>query len=268
MRVLVLACLVWPTAPLRPWWRVFPADGSVVYFDDKIEVLVALESVDTSTHGPFVWDAGTNFTYLPDGLLCKLDGLIRFDAHHYFSEPDNVEAIMNITTRALKRNIHIRKGHTVGQYFVYEFRIRCSGPEGIRFPGYDHTWRIIYVDRDFASSVLGGADPFFITAVTTPAFQVAIYDPRVSHMSAKLMTDHTWSPGLLQLVRDTIVAHEETRAEEGDADDYAPPVIIDCGANLGTFSLLSAAAGARVIALEPLTRNMRLTKATFKTFFY
>lgn len=70
-------------------------------------------------------------------------------------------------------------------------------------------------------------------------------------ISASVRRAGQWEAGLLH----EILARLRAAAAAADAAGQRPPVLLDIGANLGTFALAVAAAGHRVIAFEALAAN-------------
>jgi hypothetical protein len=78
---------------------------------------------------------------------------------------------------------------------------------------------------------------------------IAIHNPLSCHMSANLLSAQSWS-GLeagLAVLRQ-VVELDASLSDSADAAD----LVVDVGANLGTYSLFAAALGLRVVAFEPL----------------
>ena len=70
-------------------------------------------------------------------------------------------------------------------------------------------------------------------------------------ISSSVAKDGQWEAGLVS----AILARLNAAAAAASAAQQRLPVFLDIGANLGAFTLTVAAAGHRVIAIEPLASN-------------
>lgn len=70
-------------------------------------------------------------------------------------------------------------------------------------------------------------------------------------ISTSVAKDGQWEAGLVS----AILARLNSAAAAASAVQQRSPVFLDIGANLGTYTLAVAAAGHRVIAIEPLASN-------------
>lgn len=69
------------------------------------------------------------------------------------------------------------------------------------------------------------------------------------HISSAIARDGTWEPFETEVVRRLLTAPDRDR-----------PLFVDCGANLGWYSVVAAALGADVVACEPLPANAALLR--------
>lgn len=79
---------------------------------------------------------------------------------------------------------------------------------------------------------------------------MAVHDTGDEHVSRHLAEHGTWEP-----FETTVVAHLLRAAHSHEA-----PLLVDCGANIGWYSLLAAALGADVVAAEPMPTNASLLR--------
>ena len=85
-----------------------------------------------------------------------------------------------------------------------------------------------------------------------PAFDINTHDPAAQdvYISGSAHRGVRWDPFLWALLEHILVA------------ERAPRLVVDVGANLGYFSLMAAALGHRVVALEPMGRNAAKLQAS------
>ena len=85
-----------------------------------------------------------------------------------------------------------------------------------------------------------------------PAFDINTHDPVAQdvYISGSVHRGVRWDPFLWALLAHVLTA------------ERAPRLVVDVGANLGYFSLMAAALGHRVIALEPMGRNAAKLQAS------
>lgn len=69
------------------------------------------------------------------------------------------------------------------------------------------------------------------------------------HISSSIAGDGTWEPFETEVVRRLLTAPHRDR-----------PLFVDCGANLGWYTVVAAALGADVVACEPLPANAALLR--------
>ena len=82
-----------------------------------------------------------------------------------------------------------------------------------------------------------------VTSGTAPSFQICVYDPNVDKfISAALLSDGIWEPYITKIFQKAL-------------NKYPDSLVIDVGANIGYYTLLSAKMGHPVIAVEPLYEN-------------
>jgi FkbM family methyltransferase len=104
---------------------------------------------------------------------------------------------------------------------------------------------------------------FMTAAVGVPfgvPFKMVLYPPQVdANLSAQLAQTGTWdvaiSEHILAAMRDAAAARRSrTRSSTG--------IFLDIGANIGAYTLLTAAHGHRVIAIEPVRTNIAMLNAS------
>ena len=91
----------------------------------------------------------------------------------------------------------------------------------------------------------GGVDFNCTLTSTTPRFHICVY-PRQQdiYISAALTSQGVWEPHITKLYQLALRR-------------FPQAVVIDVGANIGYYSLLAAAMGHRVVAVEPSGENVR-----------
>jgi FkbM family methyltransferase len=83
-----------------------------------------------------------------------------------------------------------------------------------------------------------------------PEFQIFTHPPEADvFISQALLKGQSWDPYVLQVFRGALAGS-------------APGLVVDVGANIGYFTLLSASYGHRVVAFEPFRRNFERLAAS------
>ena len=91
-----------------------------------------------------------------------------------------------------------------------------------------------------------------VQTATDPSFLIAVYD-KADIVSRDIIAKGVWEKEIAELIVSTFTKGGDSVVEE---------VFVDVGANLGFHSLLAATLGARVIAFEPMTENVRMLVAS------
>lgn len=85
-----------------------------------------------------------------------------------------------------------------------------------------------------------------IHSKTVPSFIICVHDVQNDiYISNSLITSGLWEPKSTELFLDIL-------------KDNPNLTVLDVGANIGYYSLMAAAAGSHVVAVEPLERNLKL----------
>jgi FkbM family methyltransferase len=85
----------------------------------------------------------------------------------------------------------------------------------------------------------------------TPKMRFVVHDANDEHVSESLATKGVWEPFESELVRRLIAAF---------AADGTVPIFVDCGANIGWYSVLAGVSGAKVVSFEPMPANATLLR--------
>jgi hypothetical protein len=86
-------------------------------------------------------------------------------------------------------------------------------------------------------------------------YQMYVHSKEESRWVSKFIAEKgVWHPGPSYWLKDLLAMYP------GQA--FQKPVVVDVGANIGWFTLLSAANGAQVFAFEPMNYNFELLKAS------
>lgn len=90
-----------------------------------------------------------------------------------------------------------------------------------------------------------------VNTSTRPSFPICVYDPTEDrYVSAQLLSEGVWEPNITKLFQEALRY-------------YPSATVIDLGAHIGSYALLAARSGHRVIAVEPIYHSIaRLHKAT------
>ena len=83
-----------------------------------------------------------------------------------------------------------------------------------------------------------------------PSLRFLVHETGDLHVSESIATRGVWEPFESELVRRVL---EVVSGKER-------PIFIDCGANIGWYSVLAGALGAKVLAFEPMPANARLLR--------
>ena len=88
------------------------------------------------------------------------------------------------------------------------------------------------------------------------AWTMAIHPHGDQHISEALRREGVWEP-FESLVVARLLG---TTPESVGPNSVGPPLFVDCGANIGWYSLLAASSGAYVVAAEPMPANAALLR--------
>ena len=131
----------------------------------------------------------------------------------------------------------------------------CYRKSGEPLPTMSAERSFLLINETWASATFGPSKPdYFVRTETAPDLRIAIHNPLSCHMSATLMLTRKWSGPGLDLLRRLV----ELEREHSSSDDESATLVVDVGANLGTYSLFAAMLGLRVVAFEPLQARRSL----------
>lgn len=85
-------------------------------------------------------------------------------------------------------------------------------------------------------------------------FDMCVFPPSVdSFVSRQLLNSHSWERPLVESALKTLGASRSKK-----------PVLLDLGANIGTWSLAAATAGHQVVAVEPVPRHVEMLRQSLR----
>jgi FkbM family methyltransferase len=103
-------------------------------------------------------------------------------------------------------------------------------------------------------------------------FSLYVHENDDKHVSEQLATVGIWEPFETELIRRILTSriagrhsHEARDSGAGPRGGATPVLFLDCGANIGWYSVLACVLGADVIAAEPLPRNADLLALNLET---
>lgn len=90
------------------------------------------------------------------------------------------------------------------------------------------------------------------------ALNFAVHEDNDRHVSERIANEGIWEPFETELVRRFLTAPISGSLLEESASSQH--IFVDCGANLGWYSVLAGTLGAKVVACEPLPMNAALLR--------
>lgn len=85
----------------------------------------------------------------------------------------------------------------------------------------------------------------------TPEMRFVVHESADEHVSESIATAGVWEPFESELILRLLGAF---------GADGTVPIFVDCGANIGWYSVLAGVNGAKVVAFEPMPANAALLR--------
>ena len=202
----------------------------------------------------------------PRGITCEM--LFGGIAHAHANVTEDEPRIMRFPDRCVLRRNPYTSGVGVGavdilkveglQFVEATYKLQCYNNESEVLPQLSASRTFLLLDPTWTDTAFrSSSPPVFVHVEMHPPFWIAIHNPLSCHMSASMLLTEKWqglSAGLSVLRQ--VVGLEPALLES--IDDDGVDLVVDVGANLGTYSLFAAMLGLRVVAFEPLQARRSL----------
>ncbi len=96
--------------------------------------------------------------------------------------------------------------------------------------------------------------PASVPGLAVP-LELYVHEENDRHVSERIATEGIWEPFETELICALLRAHIDSSGEA---------LFVDCGANLGWYSIVAAALGAHVVAFEPMPNNAALLRSNIE----